>query len=132
VTENTSLPPNDGMDDSPLSSELQLVRILDHTLKSRYPDGVSLMKTLEGGLVIELHRQIQQPFSPHACARADDLTEYLWLVGRSLTLEPVGGITIRGGGTTEKFNVGRKFFREAEVEYGMLHAMIADALGQCR
>jgi len=132
VAKDTPIPPtgNPGDLSSPLSSELQLVRILDRTLKSRYPKGVSLLQTLEGGLVIELHRQIRQPFNPHACGRADELTEYLWLVGRSLSIEPGGGITVRGGSVGEKFNVGRTFFREAEIEYSMLHSMIADALGR--
>ncbi len=130
VTKDTSIPPKRDEGESPLSSEMQIVRILDRTLKSRYPDGVGLLRTLEGGLVIELHSQIRQAFSPHACGRAGELTEYLWLVGRPVSLEPGGGITIRGGGTTEKFIVGRKLFKDAEVEYRMLHAMIADALGK--
>jgi hypothetical protein len=125
---------------SPLNSELQLVRILDRTLKSRYPDGVSLIKTLEGGLIIELHKQIRQAFNPHACANATELTEYLWLVGRPPSLEPGGGLTIRGklvgassgggSGGEEKFVIGRKFFKDAEIEYKMLHGMIAEALGK--
>lgn len=116
---------------SPLSSELQLVRILDRTLKSRYPEGVSLLKTLEGGLLIELHRRIRQPFSPHACAQASELTEYLWQVGRVPFIEPGGGITIRGPRSSDpkkKFVVGRAFFKDAEIEYRMIHTMIADAL----
>lgn len=115
-------------DEEFIDSELQLVRTLDRTLKNRYPEGVSLMRTVEGGSVLELHRQIQQPFSPHACGKAGELTEYLWLVGRTVTLEPGGGITVSGGGSTEKFVVGRTFYREVEVEYRMIHTMILDAL----
>jgi len=122
-----------------LASDLQLVRILDRTLKSRYPDGVSLIKTLEGGFVTSLHRQIDQPFNPHACAKASELTGYLWAIRRVPTLEPGGGITIRGkkvgtlkGGShggEEKYIIGRKFYREAEIEYLLIHSLIAEALG---
>jgi len=112
------------------SSEMQLVRILDRTLRGRYPDGVSLIRTLEGGSVLELHRQIRLPFDPYACARSTELTQYLWAVGRPPSLEPGGGVTIRSRGSTDKFNVGRAFYREAEDEYRLLHAMISDALGK--
>jgi len=125
-----------------LTSDLQLVRILDRTLKNRYPDGVSLIKTLEGGFVMDLHRQIEQPFNPHACAKASELTEYLWAIRRVPTLEPGGGITIRGKkvgtlkggvpGREEKYVIGRKFFREAEIEYRLIHSLIAEALGMER
>ncbi len=131
---------SDGDNSSPLNSELQLVRILDRALKNRYPEGVSLLKTLEGGLVLELHREINQPFNPHACAQAGELTKYLWLVGRVPSLEPGGGITIRGRiagampggglGGEEKYVIGRKFFSDAEVEYRIIHGMIAEALGK--
>lgn len=114
----------------PLSSELQLVRILDRTLKSRYPEGVSLLQTLEGGLVLALHDEIHQPFSPHACARSSELTGYLWQVGRVPSLEPGGGITIRSSAGQEKFVIGRKFFSETEDEYRLIHSLIAQALGK--
>lgn len=111
-----------------VDSELQLVRTLDRTLKSRYPEGVSLLRTLEGGRVIELHRQVRQSFSPHACGKAVELTEYLWLVGRTVTLEPGGGITVSGGGSIEKYVLGRTFYRETEAEYRIIHRLIAEAL----
>jgi len=120
-------------------SDLQLVRILDRTLKSRHPDGVSLLKTLEGGLVMDLHRRIDQPFNPHACAKATELTEYLWTIKRVPTIEPGGGITIRGkkfatlkegrAARLEKYVIGRKFYSEAQIEYRLIHSMIAEALG---
>ena len=115
-------------DEELIDSELQLVRTLDRTLKNRYPDGVSLMRTLEGGSLLEFHRQIHQPFSPHACGKAGQLTEYLWLVGRTVMLEPGGGITVSGGGSTEKYVVGRTFYSEVEVEYRIIHMMIREAL----
>ncbi len=115
---------------SPLSSELQLVRILDRTLRSRYPDGVSLLQTLEGGQILELHRLIRQPFNPNSCSKAEDLTTYLWLLGRVPSLEPGGGLTIRDSSSTEKYVIGRAFFREAEEEYRLIHGMIAEALGR--
>lgn len=105
---------------------MQIVRVLDQKLKSRYPDGVSLMRTLEGGKVLELHHRIRQSFTPNACSKSAELTDYLWKVGRVCTLEPGGGITVRGSTPDEVFNVGRKMFREAEDEYRMIHTMLKE------
>lgn len=115
--------------EEPLSSDLLLVRTLDRTLKSRYPDGVSLMSTLEGGKVMELHRRIRQTFDPHACSKASELTSYLWSIGRPVSLEPGGGITIRTARSVDKSVIGRAFYRDCEAEYRILHAMILEALG---
>jgi len=111
-----------------IDTELKLVRTLDRLLKKRHPDGVSLIRALEGGAVISLHKQIRQSFNPHACGNARELTEYLWHVGRTVTLEPGGGITIAGGGNGEKFILGRTFYREVEAEYRIIHGLIAEAL----
>lgn len=116
-------------DNAPMvSTDLQVVRVLDEKLKSRHPEGVSLMQTLEGGKVLELHRLICLAFNPSACSKAEELTGYLWKVGRVLSLEPVGGITVRGGMPDETFNIGRTFFREAEAEYRMIHRMVAEVI----
>jgi hypothetical protein len=122
---NRTDPPTNG---EPLSYDMRLVRTLDNTLRSRYPDGVSLITTLEGGQVLELHRRIHQAFNPHACAKAAELTQYLWSIGRTVTLEPGGGITIGGNRGTEKSILGRTFYRDVEAEYRILHCMIAEAL----
>jgi len=98
-------------------------------MKSRYPDGVSLMRSLEGGKVMELHRRIRQTFDPHACSKALELTSYLWSIGRTVSLEPGGGITIRGAHGVEKSIIGRAFYRDCEAEYRILHGMIVEALG---
>ncbi len=127
--------------DFPSGSDEQLIRILDRTLKGSHPDGVSLIATLEDGMVMELHRLIGQPFNPHSCAKAAELKEYLWHEKRVPSMEPGGGITFRstkpGAGTRggevrpqdERIIIGRKFFKEAEIEYRIIHGLIAEALG---
>jgi hypothetical protein len=120
---------NDKNTVNPMSYDLRLVLTLDRTIRSRYPDGVSLLRTLEGGQVLELHRQIHHSFNPHACAKAAELTQYLWAIGRPVTLEPGGGITIGGNHNSEKFILGRTFYRDAEAEYRIIHAMVSEALG---
>ena len=100
-----------------MSSDLLLVRTLDRTLKNRYPEGVSLMSSFEGGKVMELHRRIRQTFDPHACSKALELTSYLWSIGRSVSLEPGGGITIRTARSSDKSIIGRAFYRDCEAEY---------------
>lgn len=114
---------------SSLCYDLQLVRTLDSTLKKLYPDGVSLLVTLERGKVIELHRRIRQAFNPHACMKAEELTQYLWLVGRTVAMEISGGITIGGRRDIDKYVIGRAFYRDAEAEYRILHTLISKALG---
>ena len=118
--------PGADISNGPLSYELQLVRTLDRTLRNRFPEGVSLMGTLEGGLVLKLHRQIHQAFNPNACAKASELTQYLWSIGRTVTLEPGGGITIGGNRGSGKYVVGRSFYRDTEAEYRIIHAMMAE------
>jgi hypothetical protein len=117
-----------GGQDSILSTDLQIVRVLDDKLKRRHPDGVSLMHTIEGGKVLELHRQIRQSFNPNACAKSTELTDYLWRVGRVCTLEPGGGITVRGSTQDEIYNVGRKLFREAVEEYRLIRMMLVEVI----
>ncbi|HEX9746692.1 MAG TPA: hypothetical protein VGB30_14840 [bacterium] len=110
-------------------SDLFLVRALDSTILNHYPDGVSLMRKVEGGKVHELHKIIKEPLNPHAVANSEELTGYLWSTGKSVTLEPGGGITVRCSRSGEKFVLGRAFFRDSEIEYRMLHKMIVEALG---
>ncbi|MFH1675716.1 MAG: hypothetical protein ABIC40_01740 [bacterium] len=113
----------------PEPSERRLIRTVANTMKNRLPDGVELMLSLENGKVMKLHETVRQTFSPNACAKAEELTAYLWSVGRPVSLEPGGGITIRGRGSSEKYIIGRAFYREAEIEYRMIHAFIAKLLG---
>src|SRR3990172_9927764 len=110
-------------------SDLLMARNLDNTVKNQFPEGVSLLRKVEGGLVYDLHREIRLSINPHVIAKSEELTSYLWACGRSVTLEQGGGITIRNRNGQEKHVVGRKLFREAEIKYRMLHKMIAEALG---
>lgn len=109
-------------------SDLMMARVLDRMIGNKLPDGTQALTKIEGSALYQIHKLIHLSFNPNAIAVSEEFTGYLWANSRTVTLEPVGGVTIGISDSGDKVNIGRALFKTAEDEYRIVHRMFKESI----